>query len=105
LGPHSTSDDPRRYRTDAELAEWKEKDPIALLKHELLGSGRLSLAEDEKIWESAKEEISSALKIAEASAPVDPVSLFDDVFAVVPPLLAQQRDEFQRLTREGILKP
>jgi pyruvate dehydrogenase E1 component subunit alpha len=104
LGPHSTSDDPRRYRTDTELAEWKEKDPIALLKHELLGSGRLSLADDEKIWEAAKEEISAALREAEASAPVDPSTLFDDVFAQVPPLLARQRDEFQQMHREGILK-
>ncbi|MCI4360123.1 MAG: thiamine pyrophosphate-dependent dehydrogenase E1 component subunit alpha [Thermoplasmata archaeon] len=104
LGPHSTSDDPRRYRTDAELAEWKEKDPIALLKHELLGSGTLSLAADEKIWESAKEEIAAALKQAEASPPVDPTTVFDDVFATVPPLLAQQRDEFQQLTREGVHK-
>jgi pyruvate dehydrogenase E1 component subunit alpha len=105
LGPHSTSDDPRRYRTDAELAEWKEKDPIALLKHELLGSGRLSLADDEKMWENAKEEISTALRASEALPPVDPTTLFDDVFAQVPPLLARQRDEFQALAREGILKP
>jgi pyruvate dehydrogenase E1 component alpha subunit len=105
LGPHSTSDDPRRYRTDAELAEWKEKDPIALLKHELLGSGRLSLADDEKIWETAKEEIATALRMAEASPPVDPNSLFDDVYASVPPLLARQREEFQGLVRDGVLKP
>jgi pyruvate dehydrogenase E1 component alpha subunit len=105
LGPHSTSDDPRRYRTDAELAEWKEKDPIALVKHELLGSGRLSLADDEKIWEAAKEEISTALRASEALPPVDPATLFEDVWAQVPPLLARQRDDFQQLSREGILKP
>ncbi len=34
LGPHSTSDDPRRYRTDAEFAEWKSKDPLARMKHD-----------------------------------------------------------------------
>jgi len=105
LGPHSTSDDPRRYRTDAELAEWKEKDPIALLKHELLGSGRLSLAEDEKIWDAAKQQVGSALKNAEALAPVDPATLFEDVYATVPPLLARQRDDFQQFSREGIVKP
>ena len=25
MGPHSTSDDPRRYREDAEVAEWQKK--------------------------------------------------------------------------------
>ena len=105
LGPHSTSDDPRRYRTDAELAEWKEKDPIALLKHELLGSGRLSMAEDEKVWESAKEQISQALAHAEATPPVSPRTMFDDVYGTVPPLLALQRDHFEMLLKEGIVKP
>ncbi len=105
LGPHSTSDDPRRYRTDAELAEWKEKDPIALLKHELLGSGRVSLAEDEKIWEEAKEEVAAALKNSESLPPVDPSSLFEDVYAQVPPLLARQRAEFDQFTRDGTVKP
>ena len=28
LGPHTTADDPKRYRTDDELAEWRTRDPI-----------------------------------------------------------------------------
>ncbi|MGI0156658.1 MAG: thiamine pyrophosphate-dependent dehydrogenase E1 component subunit alpha, partial [Thermoplasmata archaeon] len=32
LGPHSTSDDPKRYRTDAEVEEWRAKDPLVRLK-------------------------------------------------------------------------
>ncbi|MCI4367687.1 MAG: thiamine pyrophosphate-dependent enzyme, partial [Thermoplasmata archaeon] len=39
LGPHSTSDDPKRYRSDAELQAWKAKDPLARLKHDLLAKG------------------------------------------------------------------
>ena len=28
LGPHTTADDPKRYRTDDELAEWRARDPL-----------------------------------------------------------------------------
>jgi 2-oxoisovalerate dehydrogenase E1 component alpha subunit len=105
LGPHSTSDDPKRYQTDRELAEWKAKDPIAVTKHHLLTSGLLTETDDARLWEAAKGVISSALQRAEASPPVPPESLFEDVYATVPPLLDQQREEFLGLVRDGVLKP
>jgi TPP-dependent pyruvate/acetoin dehydrogenase alpha subunit len=105
LGPHSTSDDPKRYQTEKELAEWKAKDPIALTKHHLLGTGLITEKDDVRIWEVAKEEISGALQRAEASPPVSPLTLFEDVYAEVPPLLEQQRQEFSGLLRDGVLKP
>jgi len=105
LGPHSTSDDPRRYRTDAELSEWKAKDPLARMKHLLLSGGHLTEAEDAQLWEGAKRQISEILQAAEGTAPVDPLTLFDDVFSERPATLELQRAEFTELLREGILKP
>lgn len=35
IGGHSTSDDPRRYRTEAEVAAWEARDPIARLRRVL----------------------------------------------------------------------
>jgi 2-oxoisovalerate dehydrogenase E1 component alpha subunit len=32
MGGHTTSDDPKRYRTEEELAGWRERDPIARLQ-------------------------------------------------------------------------
>src|SRR4030095_13835873 len=29
MGPHTTSDDPTRYRADAEVEAWRRRDPIA----------------------------------------------------------------------------
>ena len=94
LGPHSTSDDPRRYRTDAELAKWKEKDPMARTKQRLLELGLLTEAEDAQMWEAAKGEVARAVEVGEATAAVDPMTLFDDVYAVRPPGLEAQRAEF-----------
>jgi 2-oxoisovalerate dehydrogenase E1 component alpha subunit len=39
LAGHSSSDDPKRYRTDDELAGWQAKDPITRLERLLRGSG------------------------------------------------------------------
>jgi pyruvate dehydrogenase E1 component alpha subunit len=105
LGPHSTSDDPRRYRTDEELTAWKEKDPIARLKHELRENGALTDEADAQIWESAKEAVSSAVKDAEAQPATDPMTLFDDTFASRTPQLEAERAEFAELLRLGVLRP
>jgi TPP-dependent pyruvate/acetoin dehydrogenase alpha subunit len=105
LGPHSTSDDPKRYRTDADLAQWKAKDPLALVKHELRSTNSLSEADDQQIWDAAKSQIAQALQEAEATAPVAPGTLFEDVFAAVPPGLARQREEFEELIQKGVLRP
>jgi pyruvate dehydrogenase E1 component alpha subunit len=39
IGAHTTSDDPTKYRTDEELAEWTERDPILRLRRHLEGRG------------------------------------------------------------------
>src|SRR6516164_3132435 len=41
MGPHTTSDDPTRYRSRAEEEEWRGKDPIARLRALLRGGGHL----------------------------------------------------------------
>ncbi len=96
LGPHSTSDDPRRYRSDAELQEWKGKDPIARLKHELLERRAWTEEQDAQLWEEARQQLADAVKAAEALPPVDPMSLFDDVYREPPPQLLEERDGFAR---------
>ena len=104
LGPHSTSDDPKRYRTDAELAEWKARDSVARVRAELIASGPLSEETDAKLVESLKVEISAALKDAEATAPVEPTTLFDDVFESRTPRLEEERAQFSKWLAEGVLK-
>jgi pyruvate dehydrogenase E1 component alpha subunit len=81
LGPHSTSDDPRRYRSDAEVEAAKHRDPVHRLKAGLAAAGVLDEAGDGKLWEQARAQIAAAITSAEACPPPEPLSLFDDVFA------------------------
>jgi pyruvate dehydrogenase E1 component alpha subunit len=104
LGPHSTSDDPKRYQSDAELAEWKAKDPIVRLKQELLSRDLLSDEQDRALWESIRADVTGVVAEAEATPPTEPLSLFDDVYASRTSLLESERSELERLLTEGTIK-
>jgi pyruvate dehydrogenase E1 component alpha subunit len=105
FGPHSTSDDPRRYRADAELEAAKQKDPVARMQKELRAENVLDEAADRAIWETAKAELAAALEAAEKAAPVDPMSFLDDVFGTPTPRLVEERAQFAELLRDGVVKP
>lgn len=105
FGPHSSSDDPRRYRTDAAVQEARKRDPVLLLQAELIQNGILTPASDAKIWEELKAEVGGAIEAAEQTPPVDPLSFFDDVFAQRTPALEEERSSFEQWMREGVLRP
>ena len=63
MGAHTTSDDPTRYRTSAEIEEWRRKDPIARLRAYLVREGKADdgffdavEAEAEKLGEQVRAE-------------------------------------------------
>ncbi len=93
LGPHSTSDDPHRYRPDAQVEAARQRDPLHRLRAELTGAGLLDDAADAKILEEARAALAEAIARAEAAGPAEPLSLFDDVFARPTPRLEAERTE------------
>ena len=105
MGPHSTSDDPGRYRSNEELAQWKRRDPIERLRLQLAQEGHLTEAEFEQMQEEARAEVARTIREAEVEPPPDPESLFDDVYRVPPSSLVEEREEFRDLLREGVIKP
>jgi pyruvate dehydrogenase E1 component alpha subunit len=99
VGPHTTSDDPRAYRSDELVAPWREKDPIARLGAFLARRGVLGEAAAASLRESVREEIQRAVEEAGALDPRPPLeSLFEDVYAEP---LWQQRQQLREL-REAI---
>ena len=105
MGPHSTSDDPTRYRKQETVASWKAKDPIEHLREQLLAKGWITEEGIEQVQEEAKREVQSAIDAAEKAPPPEPTTLFDDVFRDRPKLLEEQRSEFMELLKEGVLRP
>ena len=93
VGPHSTSDDPTLYRSEAEVSEWRARDPIARLARALEAEGVLDAARRRAVDDELSAELDAALEVAEASAPPPRASLFDDVYAELPGHLLEQRQE------------
>jgi pyruvate dehydrogenase E1 component subunit alpha len=80
---HSTAD-PELYRKKEEVAEWRQRDPIALFGARLRAAGLLSDADLASLEASVGGEIDEAVRAAEAG-PWEPVEdLTRDVYAETP---------------------
>jgi pyruvate dehydrogenase E1 component alpha subunit len=94
MGPHTTSDDPTRYRSHAEEEEWRAKDPLVRLRALLHNEG---LADDEFELDvsMAAGEVAAALRTGVLDMPdPEPGALFEHVYAGSHPLLDAERDAY-----------
>ena len=104
FGPHSTSDDPRRYRSQEEVDAARKNDPILKLREKLSAGGLWTDDAEAALTSDVKAQVVAALEAAEKAPPLDPASIFDDVFATPSPRLESERAEWESLVREGVLK-
>ena len=93
LGAHTTSDDPTRYRIDAEVEVWRHRDPIERVKSLLVHEYKMKQARFDEVAEEAEK---LALQLREdvlAMDRPDPLSMFDNVYADFHPLIEEGRQE------------
>jgi TPP-dependent pyruvate/acetoin dehydrogenase alpha subunit len=93
MGAHSSSDDPRLYRQDAEVEEWRRKDPIERLQKYLIEEGHWSAEKQKALEERLNKDILDAVAVAEKAGPPPLETLVEDVYSTVPPHLQEQLDE------------
>jgi pyruvate dehydrogenase E1 component alpha subunit len=101
LGAHTTSDDPTRYRIDAEVEVWKHRDPIERVKSLLVREYKVKAA---KFDEVAAEADVMALKLRDdvlAMDRPDPITMFDHAYAAPHPLIEEGRREMIDLGVSG----
>lgn len=103
LRGHSTSDDPRAYRTDEQVEPWLRLDPLARLKTHLLKVGALTAEEDAAWGKQVEEEIREAASKVEKAGPPALETMFEEVYAKQPWHLAEELEE-ARKAREGGVK-
>ncbi|MET0726157.1 MAG: pyruvate dehydrogenase (acetyl-transferring) E1 component subunit alpha [Leifsonia sp.] len=96
MGPHTTADDPTRYRPQGELEEWRAKDPIARFAALLTESGVLDdafvAAAAEKADRTAAELRAACIALRDPAA----MSLFDNVYAEPNTTIDRERDHYAR---------
>jgi pyruvate dehydrogenase E1 component alpha subunit len=90
FGPHTTADDPTKYRTDEEIERWKPLDPMVRLRFYLKVKGMWSEEVENRMTEEAQKEIDQAVKDAEAVPPPAQDEIFTSVFAEMTPQLKEQ---------------
>ncbi|MFC5478549.1 3-methyl-2-oxobutanoate dehydrogenase (2-methylpropanoyl-transferring) subunit alpha [Massilia suwonensis] len=98
-GPHSTSDDPSRYRPADDWTRFPLGDPIARLRQHLTKLGAWSDEEHEKVQSELEAEVLAAQKEAEQYGTLadgrvpSAASMFEDVYKEMPEHLRRQRQQ------------
>ena len=69
-----------KYRSDDELEQWKQRDPIELFEHRLAAAGVLDADGAQDVHAAAEADIEAAIAFAEESPLPDPGSLLVDVY-------------------------
>jgi pyruvate dehydrogenase E1 component alpha subunit len=104
LAVHTTADDPRRYRTDEEVAAWERREPLMRFQLYLRGKGLLSDAALQTLEDEVEAELREAVQRAEQRMEQladQALSLCDHMYADMPPYLQEQRQELHRLFAAG----
>ena len=91
---HSSSDDPTKYRDQAEVDEWERQDPLRRYVRFLEERGELVAGEATHLEEEITAEIDRVIHEEEAADPMPLKSLVEDVYADVPRHLRRQYNQF-----------
>jgi 2-oxoisovalerate dehydrogenase E1 component alpha subunit len=91
MGAHTTSDDPTRYRIDAEVEVWKHRDPIERIKSLLIHEFGVRRSAFDEV-DGRANELSLKLRAdVLAMGKPDPITMFDHVYATNHPLIDEGR--------------
>lgn len=93
LADHTTADDASRYRSDAEVSERWQLEPVARLRDLLVARGEWGREQEEQLLEECAATIDAEVAAYEALAPMPPTAMFDHLYAVLPAAYRAQRAE------------
>ncbi len=95
LGDHTTADDARRYRDQAELDAWTKKDPLIRVRAYLEAKKLWNDDKQADLEKRAKELVSKVVKNAEGIEAPTTDDIFNYTFADIPQQLRKQRDSMR----------
>jgi pyruvate dehydrogenase E1 component alpha subunit len=102
MGAHTTADDPSKYRDDAEVEEWRSRDPLLRTQRYLQSRGQWSEGWEQQLIEACTAEVEQAMDEAAAVPPPPPQDMFRYIYAsMTPPLLEQETALLASLQQKG----
>ena len=93
MGFHNTSDNPKEYREETELAEAEQSDPIERVRRYATREGFWSAADEAAAIEEIRAQIDAGQKHVEAQPRPGAAAIFEHVYDTLSPRLQQQRSE------------
>jgi 2-oxoisovalerate dehydrogenase E1 component alpha subunit len=93
VGPHTTSDDPTRYRSQEEVDRWAARDPIARYRKYLQSVGVWTERLEERVAARSTRLRGELRESVIGAADVDITEMFDTVYRDITPALADQRQQ------------
>ena len=93
-GPHSTADDPSRYRDQSDSQTWSKKDPIDVLRNALLAKKLWSATKEKELLSGYEKMIAESIRRQEAAPLLSPDELiFSDVYSREPWFLKEEEKQ------------
>ena len=100
FGPHTTSDDPTKYRSKEEEDEWKKRDPMTRFQIYLKGKGIWNEEYEKRVQEEAKALVEKAVQEAEAGIKVELEDIFRYVYTEMPEALREEMEYLRKVEDE-----
>lgn len=95
MGPHTTTDDPTRYRDAAEVEQWKAKDPLVRVER-FLESEDFDVAVMQAEAKQRADALAKELRAGVVAVKPDPAeNMFDHVYSMPSPRLERQKAEYK----------
>ncbi len=91
MSDHTTADDARRYRSEAEVEAHARLDPIRRLRLWLSDSGHWSETREQALEREQAAQVEAAVQDYLATAAQQPTSMFDHLYHTLPGAYASQR--------------
>ncbi|WP_347110529.1 pyruvate dehydrogenase (acetyl-transferring) E1 component subunit alpha [Paenarthrobacter sp. S56] len=96
MGPHTTADDPTRYRDANELEDWAAKDPILRVRRLLEAKGLMSEELEAQVKAKA-DAVGAELRSSCINMPdPEPLDVFSHVYSTPNPWIERQKDHYSR---------
>jgi pyruvate dehydrogenase E1 component alpha subunit len=96
IGPHTTTDDAGRYRSEDAVEEWRTKDPIDRVRAYLRSNDAWDEEWEQETADTASDEIETAVADAEALESFETGGMFDRMFAEPTGAMDRQRGILRR---------
>jgi pyruvate dehydrogenase E1 component alpha subunit len=99
---HSSSDDPTKYRDEAEVKVWEKRDPVDRFRTYLQKQGLWDDKKETAFKEGIAQRVNDAITAAEANGPPADETLITDVYAKVTDQQKEQLAEVLAIEGRGV---